>query len=93
MMWGFWILTEIFIYILHQTYWGIKTIINLVTQIKQQKVELPKQLEVELANKSSSLGVNHAKSWSADTTKKSGNDSVQMLVEDIDDNGLFKKPK
>jgi hypothetical protein len=37
--------------------------------------------------------VHHAKSWSADTTKKSGDDSVQILVEDIDDNGLLKRPK
>lgn len=77
-MWGFWILTEIFIYVFHQTYWGIKTIINLVTQIKQKKAQIPQQIEVELANKSPNPGVHHAKSWSADTSKKDGDDSVQI---------------
>ena len=36
-MWGFWILTEIFIYLFHQTYWAVKFVINMMKLIKEKK--------------------------------------------------------
>ena len=36
-MWGFWILTEVFMYVFHQTYWGVKFFMNRVRQIKEKK--------------------------------------------------------
>jgi hypothetical protein len=34
----------------------------------------------------------HAKNWSADTTKKNGDDSVQILVEDFEDHRILRRP-
>ncbi len=34
----------------------------------------------------------HSKNWSADTTKKNGEDSVQILVEDFEDHRTLRRP-